>query len=255
MMPTLVPIKAKCFDCKVYVPAEYAMLSSIVASMRTLAGWEPDETTAWKRIFKAFGTGTFLDVGANVGYYSILAAKLGNAVLAIEPVHELVSAIEATASLNDLPIIVFEAAAWSKSNDKIEIFVTLEDQISGGGMSFMKRPNSIRKIEALTIALDDLQAETKFVKVDVEGAEKWVLDGAKRMLEQKLIWMFEFNPAIHLELNYDYLNYLHDFKLFSTDLKPIDPDYIYDFATRERKANSNRCLNFFASKTDLSVIA
>lgn len=51
--------------------------------------FEPDETTLFKDIFK--GIDIFVDVGANIGFYSCMARAAGLHVIAIEPQQKILN--------------------------------------------------------------------------------------------------------------------------------------------------------------------
>jgi len=128
----------------------------------------------------------FYDIGANVGFFSLLAARLvGNrgTVCAFEPVTENADAIRANAAINrfDRLIRVHEVAV-GRSTATAELTIARWD--GGGSLS----PSAVRPEEALSrrmvsvVALDDyigangLRAPT-VVKIDVEGLEMDVIDG------------------------------------------------------------------------------
>lgn len=52
----------------------------------------------------------FYDIGANLGFYSLLAARCGSRVLAFEPLPDNVARLRRHARLNDLHIEIHEAA-------------------------------------------------------------------------------------------------------------------------------------------------
>ena len=60
----------------------------------------------------------FVDVGANIGYYTILGSKLVGSkglVIAVEPVPDTVKILRFNLRLNDIKnVLVIDKAAWSK---------------------------------------------------------------------------------------------------------------------------------------------
>jgi len=57
----------------------------------------------------------FVDVGANIGYYTILAAKLGAHVVTVEPVPETAKVLMLNLKLNGVKnVLVVHKAAWDK---------------------------------------------------------------------------------------------------------------------------------------------
>lgn len=123
------------------------------------------------------------DIGANVGFYSILAAHLAGAqgkVYAFEPLNRNVGFIRRHAILNRMENIeVFEAAVSDQSG---EAFFDLGVSIATGHLSetgSVKVP--VVRLDDLVSAGDILPAE--IMKVDVEGAEYAALQGAQKMIE------------------------------------------------------------------------
>lgn len=132
----------------------------------------------------------FYDVGANVGFFSLLASRrvgASGAVYALEPVASNAAAIRANALLNGVRNLrVFELAAGEASGVG-ELFVTTWD----GGSSLVRSAiPSEEPVEARQVAvtpIDDLITALQLrpptlVKVDVEGLELQVLRGMQRTL-------------------------------------------------------------------------
>lgn len=57
-------------------------------SLHTSRLWEPNMTKLLHKILNKNSIMTVIDVGANIGYFSLLAASLGHHVVAIEPVQQ-----------------------------------------------------------------------------------------------------------------------------------------------------------------------
>lgn len=130
-----------------------------------------------------------IDVGANVGYFTLVAAHLvgpTGGVHAFEPSPQVCPWLRVNARLNPaLNICVHQRAVADR----------------GGGVRFHAAPcdrtgySSLRDLGAETagvttveaVALDDLLDElppVRLVKIDVEGAEWLVLQGMRRLLER-----------------------------------------------------------------------
>lgn len=130
------------------------------------------------------------DIGANVGFFTLLASKLvgpRGTVYALEPLPRNVSYLERHVSLNGrqnvrvLPIAAAAATGTARFG--------IAHNPSQGGIS------ERGELEVVTRSLDDLVATgtvpPTFLKIDVEGAESQVLEGAGRLLR-------ESHPAILL---------------------------------------------------------
>jgi len=127
----------------------------------------------------------FVDVGANVGYYTLLASKLVGAqgrVYAVEAVPSTASILKANVKLNECRNVrVYNVAAWSS---KGQIVLSVPWSMYGFA-SVAKGSGETLMVNATT--LDDILKEEGFVdliKIDVEGAEYEVLVGAKEVLSR-----------------------------------------------------------------------
>jgi FkbM family methyltransferase len=133
---------------------------------------------------------TIVDVGANIGIYTILMAKAVGAsgrVYAVEPSTEnlelLYKNIELN-GLNNVQVIPFAAGM----NPQLRKFYLNEASTRN---SFYRSSATISTIEVKEIPLDSVIKEpVDFVKIDVEGGEIDALKGMTQLLES--------NPAIKL---------------------------------------------------------
>lgn len=134
---------------------------------------------------------TIYDIGANAGFFTMLSSVLTGhqgKVIAIEPLPENVTFIKKHLSVNQVRnVTVVEAAAWSRD----------------GGAFFSRGQNTAEgaiaeqgDFQVRTVSLDAMIFSKAFpppdvIKMDVEGAEREALQGAKRTLES-------FRPVIIL---------------------------------------------------------
>jgi FkbM family methyltransferase len=129
------------------------------------------------------------DVGANLGFFSLLAARLAGAtgrVESFEPVPIGAGATRANASLNGLSTIVVHEVAVGERSGRQNLLV--HSQPSESHLADRGWQSEIRdQIEVEVVALDELIEEGRLpvpdlVKVDVEGSEIAVLQGMRRTL-------------------------------------------------------------------------
>jgi len=128
----------------------------------------------------------FVDVGANVGYYTVLAAKLGAYVIAVEPVPETATILHVNVKLNDLKnrVKIISKCAYSKTT-KVIMKVPMDGQY--GLSSIYGEGKFCRQMEVEGIILDDVLkpfSTIKLVKVDAEGSELDVLKGMRLTLSK-----------------------------------------------------------------------
>jgi FkbM family methyltransferase len=143
----------------------------------------------------------FYDVGANYGFFTLLAARIigsVGAVISFEPTADNVRTIQANAHANRLKnITVVPCAVSDKSGVE-----TLNLAEYGGGSALMSAGTPRDKIgetQVEVVSLDDF-ASTRgsqppdVVKIDVEGAEYRVLQGMRGLLATK-------RPALIIEFD------------------------------------------------------
>lgn len=135
--------------------------------------------------------GTFLDVGANLGYFSLLWASGSpfNKIVAVEASPRNQNAIERTFRVNNLQDrITLIAKAAGDENKKISFSLGPQDQTGWGGLGF--EDSGWDSVEVEMIRLDsyfDSDVTVDVMKVDVEGAEALVLNGCERLLANRQI--------------------------------------------------------------------
>jgi FkbM family methyltransferase len=127
----------------------------------------------------------FVDVGANIGYYTILGSKLVGSeglVVAFEPMPETLEILKINCTLNHLRnVTIIPKAAWSD-----ECMMPLH--FSGGyyGMASMTQSEG-DSISIKAIPLDPIckpYSTIKMLKIDAEGAEYQILSGAIETLNK-----------------------------------------------------------------------
>ncbi len=126
-------------------------------------------------------TDVFVDVGANAGAYTILASKaVGARSVAFEPLPEAVGRLGDQLRINGVESLVDVHAAGVGDRKTTLFFTKNNDTMNKVSVS----GNDADKIEIDVTTLDDeLDTNTSyFIKIDVEGFEHHVLEGASRIL-------------------------------------------------------------------------
>lgn len=139
----------------------------------------------------------FVDVGANIGIYSMCAAARGAKVVAFEPVAAARNAFEANVALNGYGerVQVLDCAL-SDENTSLRITSNLEssNHLVRNGESGSGEIVSVRRLDDLVAERRDVFPERiSVVKVDAEGFDANVLRGAGRTLA-------EHRPAVVVEI-------------------------------------------------------
>ena len=142
----------------------------------------------------------FVDGGANVGLFSLLAASAvgpGGRVLACEPVPGTMRLLEANAAENDLPALELHEVALSDRPGR-ERLVVFED---GSGLaSFAPETSGGTPVEVTVTTLDELTSRfgnrVALVKLDIEGAEVKAVRGARDLIARSdPIFLIEVEPG------------------------------------------------------------
>lgn len=185
----------------------------------------PYEEGNWKFVSRLLKPGmTFFDVGANQGFYTILASKrVGpqGRVFAFEPATTELRKLRTNLLLNRCHNVVVEPQAVANHQGVTDFYLCVDYQSS---FSSLRQPaedvTSRTRLMRVPITTLDLYVESNnissldFIKIDVEGAELDVLKGAVTVVK-------EFRPVIMCEIEdrrtrqYGYqaqeiLEFLHD---------------------------------------------
>ena len=151
-------------------------------------GGEPEVQTAMQRYL--LPGMTFYDIGANIGFFSLLAARIIGAqghVVAFEADPEVAQRLRDHVERNHFSTISIEQkAVWSETRPVF--FARTDPETSPDrGLGHVVAISGSNTICVQAISLDDLLQTSPapdFLKCDVEGAEVAVFNGAKRLLKE-----------------------------------------------------------------------
>jgi FkbM family methyltransferase len=123
----------------------------------------------------------FVDVGANIGYFTLLASQLvgeGGTVVSIEASPTTADSLRSNIRLNSARNVRVIQAAATNRRGPISLFAAPQDNSGAASL----RPNAGRPLEAVVEGMplpemlsDNEWARAKLIKIDVEGAEAEVL--------------------------------------------------------------------------------
>jgi len=162
---------------------------------RAMSAYEPAKHALIRRHLRPGMT--FIDVGANKGDFTLLAARLaGNSgtVISIEPAPENHSVLQRSIELNDYTNIRVLQVALSDRDGT----ANLQIGSTSGSHTLSPEFNGLRTVAVPTRTLDGVVAEQQLgsvdmIKIDVQGLELAVLRGASQTLRA--------NPGIILLLD------------------------------------------------------
>ncbi|NVK36008.1 MAG: FkbM family methyltransferase [Rhodobacteraceae bacterium] len=156
--------------------------------------FEPDLFAFMETIFKTDRPDVFLDIGANWGGYSLLAARSGiPQVEAFEPNRKIFGVLAANVSLNKLhtQIRTWSLAAGNE-NTEMDLFVDprASDVSTLTPANMDERWDYSERQSCLVRRLDELlplSGKNIFIKIDVEGAEDLVIKGLGTILKDNKV--------------------------------------------------------------------
>jgi len=223
----------------------------------------PYEEGQWRFIARFLKPGmNFFDIGANQGFYTLLAAKqVGpqGRVFAFEPAPNECEKLKSNLSVNRFSNVVVEQAAVGSCDGYTEFWACLDGQ---GSFSSCRPPGEnlckarTEVIRVPLIALDRYVRENQvtaldFIKIDVEGGERDVINGASNSLASlrpvlmceltdiaTRSWGYCAAEIYQLLVNYDYHCYRttpEGMLKFAEVKEKYDPDWENLIAVPEEK--------------------
>lgn len=157
------------------------------------------------------------DIGANIGEFTIFAAKRAAKVLAFEPMPAMYDILTQSVRLNGFHHVEVFPLALSKEPGKMQIYTAADHSRYGAHnygvfTLFPTEHRSTPVTEVEVGVFDDVFERTglkrlDFVKIDTEGAEPLVLMGARKALST-------LKPMVFVEI--------HDLQLAAAGFKAAD---------------------------------
>jgi len=180
---------------------------------------------------------TFIDLGANEGYFSIIASNLvgkKGRVLAIEPQSRLQNIIKENIKLNKLSNI--ELVQALVTNEVGEENISLSPDMNTGSSGVLRKQKYIvsrEKVKSTTLIklINDFNIDTvDLIKIDIEGSEYEAILGSKKLFKSHLI------QNIALELHPKFL------KMRNLEEREI-LDFLYECGYQRNKNYKNLVLS------------
>ena len=144
--------------------------------------------------------GCFIDIGANIGLYSLIIAKsVGEKgkVIAFEPFSTNYRSLLKNISLNSITNIIVEQQAISDDNKQIELYYDQFDNNLGMTSSYKSKYSHKEIVDAVSIDnylekhhIDNIH----LIKIDIEGGELLALSGMKKTL-------IRYEPVLIIEVD------------------------------------------------------
>jgi FkbM family methyltransferase len=169
---------------------------SLVPHLLDHRSWEPHLTRYLTLYLRP--TDVFMDVGSNLGYYTILCAPLVKRVIAFEPVSITHKYCKANIALNNLENVdLYQYGLWNKNMNiltRIDLSNLMSTSISQNkGTSYLE-PIHCVSLDSMIRSGELHLPRLDVIKMDIEGAEALALKGMEQAIMQ-------FRPKILMELN------------------------------------------------------
>lgn len=202
------PLTVGGFDAKAKMFVHSKTDAHISKQIAESGSWEVYETQLLQAML--FSGATFVDVGANIGYYCVLASGLVDSagqVFAFEPEQDNFELLEKNIDLNDLTNIVAVQAALSDTTATGHVYLNEENR--GDHQIYQQQSNNkngvVRDKQAIQLlngagffaALKSPVNNIDVLKVDTQGAESAVIKGLMPIIQAslpKLKILIEFTP-------------------------------------------------------------
>ena len=237
LAPHLIPEEKRLVDvngCKMLVHMEeYKGIDGITHQELLLGIYEKYTTALFKELVG--GGMNVIDIGANIGYYTLLAAKLvgdEGKVFAFEPEPRNYALLLKNIELNGYKNVIPRQQAVSNKAGKVKLF--LHEVESGAHSLYEVRKDAREAIVVDAISLDEFFAGEEcpidIIKIDVEGAEMVVLLGMSKIVKNNdnLKIFTEFWPPGLQSSGFSAQEYWH--KLVESGFK-----YIYFINEQEQR--------------------
>ena len=214
--------------------------------------FEPFETELVKKMIKK--NDIVLDIGANIGYYTLIFAKLvgeEGKVFAFEPDPTNFALLKKNVEINGYKNVIMVQKAISNKTGKAKLYLSEY----GTEHRIYNSYDNCQFLEVEVTQLDDYfknyNETINFIKIDIEGAEGGAIQGMVALLKKNknVKIMTEFWPAGLKRSGIDASEYLkifvkHGFKLYNINeqektLKLVDISVLCEMHTLKKQNYTN----------------
>ena len=156
----------------------------------------PSDYEPFKQKFiEKYAHGMAVDLGAHLGLYTVLLSQKASQVIAFEPTTFTRKILSETLKFNGCHNVTLRSEMVTDTSGSGTFYETEAKVSNANSLIPLGSPHLV-----LTIALDDLNIEIDFLKVDIEGAELLVLRGAERTLSTLKYMTLEIHPRLMARL-------------------------------------------------------
>lgn len=186
------------FEFNLSADVKINLYKDSILSRLIYQGFEKEET---EYLFSVLNEGdVFVDIGANVGLFSLIASRIvgdSGKVISFEPSPITFSRLIENIELNDLKNIDTRNIGLSNVNDELTFYVS-ENGYDAWNSFAPSQDNKLESAIQVSVATLDAELENiekskiKLIKMDVEGWEKFVLNGGRAFFTK-------YNPIVMVE--------------------------------------------------------
>lgn len=150
--------------------------------------WEPVETELVQHILQPGDF--FVDVGANIGYYTLLASQLlgeSGLVLSLEPEPGNFQLLQK--NVEQLKAVNFQLENLAAHSEVNSIDLYCSNDNFGDHHTYFREDDSEEAISISAVRLDDLiialARKPKLIKIDCQGAEQAIVEGMSKLWDNR----------------------------------------------------------------------
>jgi FkbM family methyltransferase len=175
---------------------------------------------------------TVFDVGANIGYYTVLMARrVGptGMVHSFEINENVIDLLEENIRLAKVGNVKIARRAVARTSGPMEFFVPRAGDEAEGSLKKSQRYEAANTVKVSGVSLDEYIEENgikrvNFIKIDVEGAEYEAFEGAKNLLSSnnKPVIMFEALDTACMNFGVNWLDVVEKVKSFGYRIHQAD---------------------------------
>ncbi len=180
--------------------------------------YEKQELLLLKDLIKKKEYGpVFIDVGANVGEYSLLLSQYCKEVHAFEPYDVIAGKCKEEIALNNINNITLHQLGLGNENKELDFYAPNKESHNTGTGSFLsihESSNNRLYGKIKVVSADDYVEKLRLsridmIKIDVEGFEKYVLQGLSKTIKK-------YRPIIFMEYSETTAREFSSFKEFQS---------------------------------------
>lgn len=129
----------------------------------------------------------FFDIGANSGFFSLLASKLAKrgSVHAFEPVPSVFHNLEKSIKKNNISNIIANQLCLSNKTGMTPFYVSYHSDVSSVKKTSYQKKHKLIKVKTITLnsyCQNNNIKKIDIIKIDTEGSEKNILFSSKKIL-------------------------------------------------------------------------